>query len=114
VAGRLLPDRVRHRLSAIAEARRRLGQRERRARGLGEVRRLAPGRDREDPLVGQTRRRPSRRSPCAVHIQTGPAANLCHGRLLLCGCGRRAGRVRAITGIRPCVPAGPDVNLHRV
>ena len=26
-----------------------------------------------------------------VHIQTSPAANLNHGRFLLCGCGRRAG-----------------------
>jgi hypothetical protein len=56
-----------------------------------------------------------------VHIQTGPAANLCHGRLLLCGCGRRAGchphgfrTPHDRVGDRPCLPAKPDSNLHMV
>ena len=48
----LVPDVVRHRIGLVAEPRHRLGQRERGALGIGEVRRVAPGRDREDAVVG--------------------------------------------------------------
>jgi hypothetical protein len=49
--GGLGPDVVGNRIRAIAEARHGFGERERGALGVGEVGRLAPGRDREQAVV---------------------------------------------------------------
>jgi hypothetical protein len=56
-----------------------------------------------------------------MHIQTSPTANLGHGRLLLCGCGRRAGchphgssHPTIAWGTGQYLPVRPDDNLHTV
>src|SRR3954454_16337824 len=54
VARGLVPDLVGDGVGPVGQARDRLGQRERRPLGLAEVRCLAPGRHREDPVVGLT------------------------------------------------------------
>jgi drug/metabolite transporter (DMT)-like permease len=55
VPGGLVPDVVGHRVRPVAEPGHRLGQGQRGPLGVGEVRRLPPGRHREQPLVGLTR-----------------------------------------------------------
>src|SRR5689334_12275525 len=52
VFGGLIPDRVRHWVRAIGEARDRFAQRECGAFRVIEIRHLAPGRNTEQPLVG--------------------------------------------------------------
>jgi hypothetical protein len=51
-AARPRSDLVRHRIGAIVEPGHRLGEREGGAFGVGEIRRVAPRRDREQALVG--------------------------------------------------------------
>jgi drug/metabolite transporter (DMT)-like permease len=55
VPGHLVPDLVGHRVGPVAEPGHGLGQGKRGPFGLGEVRRLPPGRHREQPLVGLPR-----------------------------------------------------------
>ncbi|MEY9700309.1 hypothetical protein ABIE71_003052 [Bradyrhizobium diazoefficiens] len=50
--GGLIPDRVGHRILAVGETGDRLGQSQRGALGFAEIRRVAPGRDGEQALVG--------------------------------------------------------------
>jgi O-acetylserine/cysteine efflux transporter len=52
VPGRLVPDLVGHRVRPVAEPGHGLGQRQRGPLGVGEVRRLPPGRHGKQPLVG--------------------------------------------------------------
>ncbi len=68
--GGLVPDRIRHRVLAIGKARDGFGQRQRGALGVGEIGRVAPGRDGEQALVGLAQLAGDLR----MHVDTDAAA----------------------------------------
>ena len=70
VVGGLVPDRVGHGVGAVGEAGRRLGQRQRGALGVGEVRRLPP---RDDGAHSRSSSRPPWRG-AGAHVDADAAA----------------------------------------